>query len=168
LAVGFSAAAVRAGLAASGRAATGGAGWLGFGAAAVDGLAAGAGFGVAGEADGLAAAPAFAEAAGEGDAADCELFVTVDEGAGDVGRAPDADDDALFAEDAAWVLGAADAELLAGGLADGLPPEEPACWSAAEVSHVDDSLASLSGVEVGCAWTLGCGGPELSAAPFAV
>jgi hypothetical protein len=92
--------------------------------------------------DGLVAAPGLVGAA-EG--------VVGDEGVGDVGRALDADDPAL----------------LAGVLADELAAEELAGWSGVAVSHVDDSLTSLSGVVLGCAWTLGCGGPELSAAPFA-
>jgi hypothetical protein len=71
--------------------------------------------------DGLVAAPGLVGAA-EG--------VVGDEGVGDVGRALDADDPAL----------------LAGVLADELAAEELAGWSGVAVSHVDDSLTSLSGV----------------------
>jgi len=61
----------------SGRAATEGAGWVGFGAAAVDGLDAGVGF-------------CCSRAAG------CGLPAVADEGAVDVGRPLEADDPALL------------------------------------------------------------------------
>jgi hypothetical protein len=71
------------------------------------------------------------------------------------------------ADEGAGVAGRAlDPPVLAGVLADGLPPEELDCWSAAAESQVE-SFASLSVVVVSCAWTLGCGGP-LPADPFAV
>ena len=158
LTAGVSAAAVRAGLAASARAAAAGVGWLltfGGGTAAT-GLAGSAraavawlltfGADVGGEVAGLVAT------AGDRDVAvgaavdpcagccswagDDELPAVADEGAGDVGRALDADDPAL----------------LFGELADGLAPAALDCWSVgAALSHVVDSFAPSSGVVVGCA-----------------
>jgi hypothetical protein len=67
---------------------------------------------------------------------DDELPAEADEGAGDVGRALEADDPALFV----------------GELADGLTPSELDFWSVGvAVSHVVDSFAPSSGVVVGCA-----------------
>jgi len=69
-------------------------------------------------------------------AEDDELPAVADEGAGDVGRALDAEDPAL----------------LFGELADGLAPAALDCWSVgAALSHVVDSFAPSSGVVVGCA-----------------
>ena len=155
LAAGFSAAAVRAGLAASARAA--GVGWLltfGSGTEAA-GLAGSAravvawlltfGAGVGGEVEGLDATAGDRDVAGGAAVATCagccscaegDELPEADEGAGEVERALEADDPAL----------------LVGELADGLAPAALDCWSVgAALSHVVDSFAPSSGVVVGCA-----------------
>jgi len=131
-AAGVSAAAVRAGLVASPRAAVA---WLLTFGAGVGGEVAGL-VATAGDRD-VALGAAVDPCAGCcSRAEDDELPAVADEGAGDVGRALEAGDPALLVDE----------------LADGLAPAALDCWSAGvAVSHVVDSFEPSSGVVVGCA-----------------